>query len=290
MGGSGWATTIDYSPAGDLPGSTTAPPAQAAPAQGRERPSSGSRDSTHHHAEGNAMKKKAVDYWNTVAAASDASARDAVLCGFTRERDFDESGREDVKHLLLPFVKPDDTVLDVGCGLGRLLKWVAPACGRAIGSDISRVMLAKAKRRLAGTPNVEFRQIPLTLRLPADNASIDFAYFYHVSEHMDREDAYRILCEIRRCLRRNGRALVQFSVIDHPDNQREFVRWARAGDDEGVRSRFYTDAEVHAMLALAGLYPQHRLYIPGEFAVIVTTRDERLLGEMPLVPLAPATG
>ncbi len=41
------------------------------------------------------MKKIAVDYWNTVAAKSDASARDAVLCGFTAERDFDASVRED---------------------------------------------------------------------------------------------------------------------------------------------------------------------------------------------------
>lgn len=237
---------------------------------------------------GKVMKKIAVDYWNTVAAKSDASARDAVLCGFTAERDFDASGREDASHLLLPFVKPTDVVLDIGCGLGRLLKWVAPACRRAIGTDISKVMLAKAKRRLAGVPNVDFEQIPLTLKLPVRSASVDFAYFYHVSEHMEREDAYRILCEIKRCLRRNGSALVQFSLIDHADNRGEFVRWARAGDDEGVRSRFYTETEVNAMLEMAGLHPQIRLYIPGEIAVIVTPRDERLLGEMPLVRLNPA--
>lgn len=93
---------------------------------------------------------------------------------------------------------------------------------------------------------------------------------------------------IHRCLRRDGSALVQFSLIDHADNRGEFVRWARAGDDEGVRSRFYTETEAQAMLELAGLHPQIRLYIPGEIALIVTPHDERLLGEMPLVRLSPA--
>ncbi|MFO0607819.1 MAG: class I SAM-dependent methyltransferase [Polyangiales bacterium] len=236
------------------------------------------------------MKKNAVDYWNDMAAESDASARDAVLCGFRSERDFDAAGREDAEHLLLPFVKPTDVVLDVGCGLGRLLKWVAPACRRAIGLDVSKVMLAKARRRLAAAPNVTLAQIPLSLRLPVPDRGVDFAYFYHVSEHMDREDAYQILREIRRCLRPGGAALVQFSLIDHADNRREFVRWAVAGDDEGVRSRFYTEPEVCQLLAMVGLFPQHRLYIPGEFAVVVSRRDRRPLGAMPLIRLSPAAG
>lgn len=79
-------------------------------------------------------------------------------------------------------------------------------------------MLAKAKRRLAGVPNVEFEQIRLTLQLPV----------------------------------RSGSA----------DNRGEFARWARAGDDEGVRSRFYTETEAQAMLEMAGLHPQDPAVYP----------------------------
>jgi len=144
-------------------------------------------------------------------------------------------------------------------------------------------MLNKAARRLAGVPNVQLKLIPLTLRLPVASRTVDFAYFYHVSEHLEREDAYTILTEIRRCLRRAGQALVQFSLLSHPDNIQEFQKWARRGDPEGVRSRFYTEAEATDFLRMASLFPQLRLYIPGEFVVLVTPQDTRDLGQMPLV-------
>jgi SAM-dependent methyltransferase len=224
-----------------------------------------------------------VLYWNTIAGKSDAEARDAVLAGFRDAKAFDEAGHEDATHLVLPFVSPTDVVMEVGCGLGRLLKWVAPVCKQVIGLDVSEEMLNKAAHRLAGVPNVQLKLIPLTLRLPVASRTVDFAYFYHVSEHLEREDAYTILTEIRRCLRSTGQALVQFALLSHPDNIQEFQKWARRGDPEGVRSRFYTEAEATDFLRMASLFPQLRLYIPGEFVVLVTPQDTRDLGQMPLV-------
>lgn len=231
------------------------------------------------------MKKEAIKYWNNIASKSDADARDAILSGFRSKNKFDESGRTDAQHLLLPFISDRDTILDVGCGIGRLLKWTASHCSYAIGLDISSEMLKKAKQHLFRHKNVSLKKLPRSLRFPIPTRTIDFAYFYHVSEHMDKEHAFTILEEIRKCLRRDGRALVQFSLITHPDNQREFKTWVRHGDPESVRSRFYTEEEVHSFLQMVKLYPQIRLYIPGKFAVIVTKSDSRVLGEMPLVKL-----
>jgi ubiquinone/menaquinone biosynthesis C-methylase UbiE len=232
------------------------------------------------------MRKESVKYWNTIAASGSGAARDAVLAGFRAEGAFDEAGRQDAQHLILPFVSENDVVLDVGCGLGRLLKWAAPACREAIGLDVSSEMLKRAKVRLRALPNIRLQQLPLSLRFPVPDRSVDFAYFYHVSEHLEREDSFTILAEMRRCLKRSGIALVQFSLIDHPDNQHEFLKAVREGDAEDVRSRFYSESEALAMLQMAKLYPQIRLYIPGEFAVIATKQDDRTLGNMPLVPLA----
>ena len=229
------------------------------------------------------MQKNSVRYWNTIAGKSDADARDAVLAGFRDATAFDEAGREDAAHLVLPFVAPTDVVMDVGCGLGRLLKWVAPACKHVIGLDVSEEMLKKAAHRLAEIPNLQLKAIPLPLRLPVASRTVNFAYFYHVSEHLEREDAYALLTEIRRCLRSTGSALVQFGLLSHPDNMHEFQKWVRKGDPEGVRSRFYTEAEAMDFLRMANLFPQLRLYIPGEFVVVVTSQDRRDLGQMPLV-------
>ena len=234
------------------------------------------------------MKVEAVRYWNSKARKNESEARDAILSGFRGEREFDVAGRIDAGHLVLPFISRRDTVIDVGCGIGRLMKWVAPHCSKLVGLDVSEEMLKRAKRRLSGFSgfqNISLRKLGRSLRFPIANSFADFVYFYHVSEHMDREDAFTILGEIRRCLKPSGHALIEYSLITHSDNQSEFLHWAKEGDADGVRSRFYTEQEAAMLLEMAELHPQVRLYIPGEFTVVVSKKDARVLGEMPLMEL-----
>jgi SAM-dependent methyltransferase len=231
------------------------------------------------------MDKKSTDYWNKAAASSPAEARDAILLGFRDEKAFDETGELDVQHLVLPFISSSDVVVDVGCGIGRLLKWVAPHCRQVVGLDVSGEMLKLARRRLRWTSNVQLKKIPLSLKLPLPDQSADFIYFYHVSEHLEREDTFSLLGEIRRCLRKSGSALVQVSLIKHPDNREAFKEWVGVKDNASVRSRFYTEEEFLLILDMLKLYPQVRLFIPGELALVVTPKDSRVLGEMPLVRL-----
>jgi ubiquinone/menaquinone biosynthesis C-methylase UbiE len=49
---------------------------------------------------------------------------------------------------------PDCTVLDIGCGIGRLEEAVAGEVGTIIGLDVSREMILQARRRCGGLPNV----------------------------------------------------------------------------------------------------------------------------------------
>ncbi len=228
------------------------------------------------------MRKEDVRYWDAIAAQDDAAVRDA-LAGLRSERAFDESGRVDASHFVLPFVSSDDDVLDVGCGIGRRLKWVAPHCSEAIGIDVSGGLLQIARKHLSRLPNVRLKRLPRSLAFPMETGSIDFAYYYRVSVHVDREDNLRILQELRRCLRPRGRALVQFSLIEHPENRKELSRWARERDEEDLGLSYFTESEARIFLDLAKLHPQIRLFVPGEFAVIVTKRDDRVLGEAPLV-------
>lgn len=229
------------------------------------------------------MKSEGIKYWNQMANDSDSQTRDAILSGFRGEREFDESGRETVENLLLPFVEQSDVILDIGCGIGRLLKWVYPYCKKALAMDISAGMLKKAQLRLKEAKNVSFLRIPKSLNLPVRTGTIDFIYFYHVSEHLVREDAFKMLTEIRRCMRTTGKALVQFSLINSIDNQKEFRKWARYGDPEEVRSRFYTEEEVILFLEMASLFPQIRFYVPGEMVLVVTKDESTIQGDMPLV-------
>ena len=54
---------------------------------------------------------------------------------------------------LLP---PGADVLDLGCGIGRMAGALAPRCRSIHGLDVSAGMVAEARRRWAGSPNIRF--------------------------------------------------------------------------------------------------------------------------------------
>ena len=96
-------------------------------------------------------------------------------------------------------------VADLGCGTGNAAEHLAPCVARVIAVDSSPVMLAAARQRLAGTPNVEFLQSDLVaLTLP--DASVDAALLALVLHHLT--DPAAALREARRILRPGGVILV----------------------------------------------------------------------------------
>jgi SAM-dependent methyltransferase len=52
----------------------------------------------------------------------------------------------------------DHRVLEIGCGIGRILAALAPRVRSAVGLDVSAAMVAEARRRLVGHANLQFAQ------------------------------------------------------------------------------------------------------------------------------------
>ena len=82
----------------------------------------------------------------------------------------------------------DETVLDLGCGTGRvteqLLQRLGPG-GRVIGIDGSAAMVAEADRRLGGDPRATFERqdlLALAVAPPAD-AAVSSATFHWIKDH-----------------------------------------------------------------------------------------------------------
>lgn len=103
---------------------------------------------------------------------------------------------------------PGETVLDVGCGPGFLLRDLAKAVGpngRAIGTDISGPMLAKARAECGGLENVELREAD-ALSLPLRDASVDLACVLQVYAYVPDIDG--ALSELGRVLKPGGRAVI----------------------------------------------------------------------------------
>lgn len=143
---------------------------------------------------------------------------------------------------VLPYVTEnrDAEILDVGCGSGRLLAFLA-AEGylRARGIDLSREMIARA--HTAGVENVEYAEATAYLR--GIDATLDAICAFDVLEHLSKSEVIAFLEVARRALKPGGRLILQvpngaspfFGSIYYADLTHETVFTARS-----IRMAFQT--------------------------------------------------
>src|SRR5437867_6358085 len=76
---------------------------------------------------------------------------------------------------LLTFLRPShlDTILEIGCGTGRLTIPIAKECGKITAVDSSGPMLEVARVKSKELPNIEYRKLDITKRSPFQSASFD---------------------------------------------------------------------------------------------------------------------
>jgi SAM-dependent methyltransferase len=125
-----------------------------------------------------------------------------------------------------------DRVLELGCGVGRIGKELAPRCSKWVGCDISPNMLKAAAHRLEGLPNISFRQLA---RSSFDgvfpDGKFDKAYSVAVFCHMDKEDLFLYLQDLYRIIRPGGVIYVETWNLAHPVGWRrwehEVRNWSR---------------------------------------------------------------
>lgn len=103
-----------------------------------------------------------------------------------------------------------DTALEVGCGIGRLMKPMSERFDRVIGLDFSSRMLESSKHYLKDFPNTETRLIEEDYRFPVEDHSVDFVYSMIVLQHIpELEIIQQYLRESFRVLKPGGALRVQ---------------------------------------------------------------------------------
>jgi SAM-dependent methyltransferase len=181
-----------------------------------------------------------------------AEAKRLIYCTESEES-FDEGGRADYEYLT-PFLTEGRTVaLDLGCGIGRVAKFVAPHCAKLWAVDVSQRMLDYAAERLS-----EFQHIQYVhggdVKVPGipDN-SVDLIYSFLVLQHLEREDAFVLMRELRRLIASEGRVVLTFPNLLSDVYLYSFVSYAnrRAATEPG-RARMYTPQEVERLVSAAG--------------------------------------
>jgi len=145
--------------------------------------------------------------------------------------DFAQSGARDLEEQVLDGleVKADWRVLELGCGMGRLLRPLAPRVARVVGVDLSEEMLRRARDHCGGLPNVELHSTDGDLGFLPDRA-FDFVFSHIVFQHLPRK-AYA-----ERYFREAFRLLVPGGVfrVQVDGRSRQFFRRLLADSWSGV--------------------------------------------------------
>jgi SAM-dependent methyltransferase len=115
---------------------------------------SGVRGATAHLA---AMTRGETDYKTTWNGEAHRGAHDAILTNATPET-FETTGQGDAA-LVARFLRGDDVVLNIACGVGRVDKYLAPRVRELCAVDVSGEMIRRAAVRLAGPSNVRLREV-----------------------------------------------------------------------------------------------------------------------------------
>ena len=173
------------------------------------------------------------------------------------EKNLDEHGKQTAQIIAQKLeIQPTDQVLEVGVGVGRIAKHIAPLCQEFVGTDISRQMIKFAQKRLSHLGNVKLYHHPKSdLSLFQDN-QFDKIYFQIVLIHLDREDVFHYLCESLRVLKPGGLAWFQFYNLLHPGGFKEFYHayqlYLKLGGKLRGRVQCLTSWEVRKYLEEAG--------------------------------------
>ena len=142
--------------------------------------------------------------WERLSATFDSAKMHVGAT--TDEEKLDFAGRYTVDLLeRLVGVNPSDTILEIGCGVGRVGKFLSSKCTRWIGTDISGRMLEYAAQRLKGIENIELIELSTVGLAEIPDNSVDMVYCTVVFMHLSEWDRYRYVTESFRVLKPGGR-------------------------------------------------------------------------------------
>jgi|SRR5690348_9556181 len=124
------------------------------------------------------------------------------------------------KQLLIGYgLKPDHTLVDIGCGAGRLAKQLVDylTSGRVLGTDVVPELIDYAK--IGCPPSWQFTVVE-DIRIPFAENEADFASFFSVFTHLLFEESFCYLLEARRVVKPGG--TIVFSFLEFEQNWQVF--------------------------------------------------------------------
>ena len=153
------------------------------------------------------------------------------------------------------------SILDFGCGCGRVIRYWRGVPGELHGTDYNPGMIRWCQRNLPFRFNQNGLDPPLSFR----DEQFDFIYAFSVFTHLDAARQLRWMAELTRTLRRGGYLLLTTHGTRHLRMLDEQER--REFDEGRLVVRFASDAGANACLAF---HPESwvRSHLAGEAVLL----------------------
>jgi ubiquinone/menaquinone biosynthesis C-methylase UbiE len=224
-------------------------------------------------------RRQYAETWDTMASSL-RTARIAVS-GKAWEWELHNSTAVPIRNLVeLVSVGPQDDVLEIACGIGRIGLELSSRCHSWTGADISANMLTYAAQRLQGVSNVRLQQLDgKGLSGLADN-SFDVVYCTNTIAHLDELDRWRYVLEAFRVLRPGGRIFIDNIDVASDEGWASFLKLVEKYQDAELppyMPRFSNASELVEYATRAG-FKQVRSHPKPPLIVVTAVKPDRLGG------------
>lgn len=188
-------------------------------------------------------KARAMNYWQWENPIEEAILRNT--CGPSATLNSIEKGTASIVWLAEPGA--DDVCLDLGCGIGRTEKHLAPLVKEIHAVDFSVTMLGMARTRLAGCSNVQFYQNDGESLSMFRSSMFDLAWAELVFHHIPIEITDKYLREIVRVLKPGGRFVCQLPLKDfYKLHSRDVCGWLTLDEAKQLMNRYFVNVQVNS--------------------------------------------
>ena len=200
-------------------------------------------------------------FWNHQATTPESAL--AAVDGSASAEVVQTTGRYTARQVATALDLDDqDTLLELGCGVGRIGRELAPRCRHWTGVDISANMIAHAQERMSDLDNTAFHELRRSSLEALGDDSISKAYSVAVLCHMDKEDLFLYLKDLWRVVQPKGLIYVETWNLAHPIGWKrweyEVNNWNRSDQKQRkdvARNQFCTPDEFQLYIEHAGFTP-----------------------------------
>lgn len=160
------------------------------------------------------------------------------------------------------FLHPRMRVLEIGCGIGRLLRALAPRFAELHGVDVSGEMVRQGTALLADCRNVVLHETNGVDLASFEEGWFDFVFSYITFQHMPTPAVAACCQEVRRVLAPHG--LFRFQVLNF--ERMNGKRWEPPSDDT-FALRSLSEARLAELLDEARLEPvgRYEVHVPERY-------------------------